>query len=135
MAFRVFLAAMLFPVIALADTVIDAVPKSRVLATPDGSQRDVLPTAKQHESRVIITKIGGKYYWATRGNAQLTYVKSGVFHLFLDPQGGGYIEVNDTHTQPESLRPKGARFQYKEHLRSGMFGAFTYFGESDTFAP
>ncbi len=128
-------AALAMPGIALADTVIDAVPKSRVVATAEGSQRDVLSPAKQHEGRLIITKIDGKYYWATRGNTLLNYTKSGVFHLFIDPKGGGYIEVSDTHTQPESLRPKGARFQYKEHLRSGMFGAFMYFGESDTFAP
>jgi hypothetical protein len=123
------------PGITLADTVIDAVPKSRVLATAEGAQRDVLPPAKQHEGRLIIAKIDGKYYWATRGNTLLNYTKSGVFHLFIDPKGGGYIEVSDTHAQPDSLRPKGARFQYKEHLRSGMFGAFMYFGESDTFAP
>ena len=135
MTLRALLITMLFPAAAFADTVIDAVPKSRVVATSEGSQRDVLSGGKLHESRLIITKTDGKYFWETRGNALLTYVKSGVFHIFLDPKGGGYIEVSDTHTYPESLRPKGARFQYKEHLRSGIFGAWTYFGESDTFAP
>lgn len=132
---RALLVAVLFPAVALADTVIDAVPKSRVVATPEGSQRAVLSGGKQHELRLIITKTGGVYYWASRGNSPLTLSKSGIFHIFIDPKGGGYIEVRDTHGQPESFRPKGARFQYKEHLRSGMFGAFTYFGESETFDP
>ena len=132
---RILFVAMLLPMAVQAETVIDAIPKSRVVATSEGAQRDVLSGAKQQEFRLIITKVNGKYYWATRENTPLIYTKSGVFHLFIDPKGASYIEVNDTHTQAESLRPKGARYQYKEHLRSGMFGAFTYFGETDKFAP
>ena len=135
MMLRALFFAMLLPAAVHAETVIDAIPKSRVVATPDGAQRDVLSSSKQHESRLIITKVNGNYYWATRENTPLVYTRSGVFHLFIDPKGGNYIEVSDTHTQPESLRAKGARFQYKEHLRSGMFGAWTYFGETDKFAP
>jgi hypothetical protein len=132
---RAFVVAALLPGTSLADTVFDAVPTSRVLANAETSQRDLLSPAKQHEYRLIITKVDGKYYWATRGNTLLNYTKSGIFRLFIDPQGGGYIEVSDSQTQSESLRAGGARFKYKEHLRSGTFGVRTYFGESAGFSP
>jgi hypothetical protein len=129
------LVAVLLSPAVIADTVFDAVPTSRVIATSTGAQRDVLSGAKQQELRVIISKVDGNYYWTTRDNVPLLLHRSGIFYLFVDPTGGGYVEIRDTHMETESLRPEGARFLYKEHLRSGMFGAFTYFGEAETFAP
>lgn len=120
---------------AYADVVIDAIPRSRVDATPENANREVFSASKRQESRLIITKVDGQYYWATRENTPMTYTTSGIFHLFIDPKGGGYVEVADTHSLPSAFREKGARFQYKEHVRSGMWGAFTYFGETDAFAP
>ena len=86
---RVFLFVTLLPFAAKAETVIDAIPNSRVVATPDAAQRDILSASRQQESRLIIVKNQGNYYWATRESTPLVYNKSGIFHLFIDPKGGG----------------------------------------------
>jgi hypothetical protein len=115
--------------------VLNGLPSSKVESSSAETKREVLPQSKQLESRVLITKEGGNYFWASRGNRPLVYRSSGVVHVFVEAGGAGYIEVIDQNALPEPMRAKDApRILYKEHIRS-MLTTITYWGGSDAFAP
>jgi hypothetical protein len=122
---------------ALAQVVLDAKPtvkvQSGVLGLGDvETSRRLLSEPDRTKWRVTIISRGGRYFWASREDRELFYRPSGAFHLFIDPLGGGYIKVFDTHTQPEFMRGPGPRFQYMEHLTLWL-QTFTYWGASEEF--
>ena len=121
---------------ALAQMVVlNGVPTSKVESSSAETKREVLAQGKQLEARVLITKEGGNYFWASRGNRPLVYRASGVVHVFVEPGGAGYIEVIDQNSLPEAMRSRDrSRILYKEHIRS-MLTSITYWGGSDAFAP
>ncbi len=84
---------------------------------------------------MLISKVGSQYIWASRENRPLAYHQSGVVHIFVEPNGSGYVEVVDQNDLPEMLRDKTRpRFLYKEHIRS-MLANITYWGSADAFTP
>jgi hypothetical protein len=131
-----FAALTLVATFAQAQTlVLNGIPTSKVQSSSGTTEREVLPQAKQLEARVLITKQGGNYFWASRGNRALVYRMSGVVHIFIEAGGAGYIEVIDQNTLPESMRSNDKpRVLYQEHIRS-MLSSITYWGGSDAFAP
>ena len=136
MRLAVFAAFLLGAGFAQAQTlVLNGLPTSKVESSSAATEREVLAQAKQLEARVLITKDGGNYVWASRGNRPLVYRMSGVVHVFVEAGGAGYIEVIDQNALPEAMRAKDKpRVLYKEHIRS-MLSSITYWGGSDAFAP
>ncbi len=116
----------------LAQTVLSARPTVKVESNAASTQRFQLSDAEQEEFRVVITTRDGRYYWISREGRELMHHRSGVFHYFIDPTGGGYVKVVDTDLLPESLRDPGPRVQYLEHVTLGL-GTITYWGASEDF--
>lgn len=117
-----------------ADTsvVLEGRPTIKVESAEDLTTRSEVAEAEREKLKVVIVKKGGRYYWASRDNRELTRRVSGAFHYFVDAAEGGYVRVFDTSTLAESLRPEGPRFQYIEHIP--LFrGTVTYWGGLDTF--
>lgn len=134
---RYFLMALLifagFTSVSAEQVVFNAIPASRVDSSAEKTTRQVLDESKRNEFRLLITKVGDQYFWATRENKPLIHTVSGAFHIFTDTDGSGYIKIFDTHALPESIRDPGPRYQYMEHLHLWL-GSTTYWGVSDQFA-
>lgn len=116
------------------EAVIAAEPFSRVRSAASDSVREKLSSSEAKKNALIISKSGSEYIWATRQSRQLVYVQSGVFHLFIDPWGGGYVKVFDQHALPETMRQPGPRFRWYEHVSTGL-ETITYWGEANAFQP
>lgn len=77
----------------------------------------------------VISRIGDKYYWASRENKEMIRIVSGAFITFLAVDGAGYVRIvapgmkgtvslmSDTET----------RFDYVEHALIGL-RSITYYG-------
>lgn len=116
---------------AAAETVVfSALPSSRVSSTDTSTKREMLTADKQKEYRLVITKRDGKYYWASRENRELYYTLSGVFHIFIDLRGGGYVKIFDR----KLLREAGPNFGYLEHNHLWL-DTITYWGDGSAFEP
>ena len=116
---------------AIAETVvINATPTAKVASGPDETERLVLAEADREKSRLVILKRDGRYLWASRENRELSYQLSGAFHYFIDPAGGGYVKVFDSHMLPASLRDPGPRYRYMEHVTLWL-GTITYWGATE----
>lgn len=106
-------------------------PTIQVDSAEDLTTRTELTAAASEKLAVRIVKKGGRYYWASRDNQELTRRVYGAFSLFIDPATGGYVRVFDTSTLPQSLQSEGPQFRYIEHVL--LFNAtVTYFGGAET---
>lgn len=114
--------------------VFNAIPLTRVTSSADSTARESLSESESYEYRVLITKEGNNYLWATRENRYLLHTISGVFHLFIDSRGGGYIKILDSDLLPKSLRDQGPRYRYMEHMTMHL-GSITYWGAAERFEP
>jgi hypothetical protein len=114
--------------------VFNAYPLTRVTSSADSTSRESLTESKGNEYRVIITKEGNNYLWATRENRHLLHTISGAFHLFIDSRGGGYIKIFDLDLFPKSPRDQGPRYRYMEHMTMHL-GSVTYWGAAERFEP
>lgn len=57
------------------------------------SRNHQLNESQQLESRVLITKVGNKYIWASRKNIELSMHKNGEITTYLETNGAGYVRV------------------------------------------
>lgn len=124
-----------FPTLSLSENlVLNGIPVSKVSSSFEDTHRFILSESEQNEFRLLITNKNGKYYWASRGNRELILKISGMIYIFIDPSGGGYIEILDTKIVPEFSQANGKRFLYKEHLRNFLTN-ITYWGYANEFSP
>ena len=114
--------------------VLNGLPIWKVSSSFEDTNRVILTESEQNEFRLLITGNNGKYYWASRGNRELTLKISGAIYIFIDPMGGGYIEILDTDIVPEFSKTGNRRFVYKEHLRNFLTN-ITYWGFANEFSP
>ena len=82
------------PLTGSAETILNAFPSTKVTSTDKFTTRSELNRQQQIANRVIIEKIDDKYYWTTRQNHELFPTKSGLYMIFIDPMGSGYVKVN-----------------------------------------
>lgn len=77
----------------------------------------------------VISEIGGRYYWASRENKEMTRQEGGAFITFLAVDGGGYVRIiAPGMKQAVSLTGETeAKFDYVEHLLIGL-KSVTYYG-------
>ena len=122
---------------AQARVVLDALPDSRVAATQDFAEREILNRADREANRVTVVWDGDAYRWTTRENRELIYVGGGLFgvyHAFVDPEGGGWIKVMDQRDLPELLRVDGPDIQFYESVSTGLT-VLTYWGSASDLQP
>lgn len=86
------------------------------------------------DAMLLIVKRGDRYYWASREDRELVRIQSGVFNLYIDPRGGGYVKVLDQRFMAPDYLYEGAPIQYYEHLTMGL-GTFTYWGDAERYDP
>ena len=119
------LITILIPVARLeARVVLDGTPDTRAIADEESVRREVLTPELRADSRVIIIWDGESYRWVTRENRVLIHNSGGLFHHFIDPQGGGWIKVMD----------HGGNIQYFESV-SSFLTTITYWGTASEFNP
>lgn len=116
---------------AQSRTVFNGVPAIKI--SEGGLERlpEALPTEKATNLRCVISEIGGKYYWATRENKELTRRSAGAFITYSAVDGSGYIRVIDpAYKAAVALAsPTESRFDYVEHLLLGL-RSVTYYGKA-----
>jgi hypothetical protein len=100
-------------------------------ARPTSKNGKSLKSSKSEEFGIMIKKKDRRLLWASRGSRELIYSRSGIFHIFVDPAGSGFISIMDTSTLPDGVN-KGARYMYGEHIRAGV-GTISYIGEASYF--
>jgi len=135
--FIIFILLLLTSPLLSQPVVLDAKPTVLIFSDASSTTRSVLSKAAQDNSRIRIAKQGNRYIWVSRENAELVLQLSGAVHYFIDPHGGGYVKVLDTHKllkSPKSTRTPGPRYEYMEHV-SLLLGTITYWGATDTFEP
>jgi hypothetical protein len=117
LAIALFALAAALDASAQARTVFAGIPSVKV--TESGTQRAVenIPREKAANLSIVISEIGGKYYWATRDNRELARSVSGAFTTYTAVDGVGYVRV----------AAPGGRFDYVEHLLIGL-SSVTYYG-------
>lgn len=79
--------------------------------------------------KCIISKIGDKYYWASRENTEMVRRESGAFVTFIAINGSGYVRIIlPNMKEATSLMEKTEDiFDYVEHLLIGL-RSVTYYG-------
>jgi len=126
--------ALVLPASAEDGLVLSAVPTAKVESSSDRTERFSLAPAQAQEFAVVIVKRNGRYFWASRENRELLHSRSGVFDLFIEPGGSGYIKVLDQRALPDFLRVPGPAIQYLEQMTLGL-ATLTYWGEATDFSP
>jgi hypothetical protein len=110
---------MITGVTSAAETVLLGIPESRVNAGPETSGRSLLSEEQQEANSVVIVEDRGRFLWRTREDHPVTRSVSGIFVLYVCPEGCGYIKVNMTDGT------------YLEHVTLGLT-TITYFGNAIT---
>ncbi len=85
---------------------------------------------KALEFKCTITKVGEKYFWASRNDIELTRIQSGAFVTFVATSGAGYVrfilsEMKDAPLMEETEK----KYDYVEHMLIGL-KSVTYYGKS-----
>lgn len=113
----------LSPVVCFAQTevvVIKGTPIIQSKSSVEESKNFQLSESQQAESRLIITKIGQKYYWSSRQDRELTKHESGIYTTFLETKGAGYVKAMKS----------ADKVLYMEHMGLGL-ETITYWGVAD----
>ena len=90
-----------------------------------------VPRATAVNLECVISEIGGRFYWATRENKELTRHESGAFVTFIATDGSGYVRsiLPRFKNAASLMSPTEERFDYVEHLLTGL-ASVTYYGAS-----
>jgi hypothetical protein len=67
-----FIALVLITPARAEELVFNAIPLTKVTSSTDITKRGLLSESERNEYRVLITKEGNSYFWATRKNRPLT---------------------------------------------------------------
>lgn len=78
----------------------------------------------------VVSKIGDKFYWASRENVPMIEVDGGgAYVTYVAVNGSGYVRVlkADMKKMAALIDDTGAKFDYVEHLLIGL-KSVTYYG-------
>lgn len=122
---RIFAFAILFlfPTVCLAISeivVFKGIPVVQNKSSVEESVNFQLSDSQQSESRSIITRKGQKYFWTSRQDRELTRHESGIYTIFLETRGAGYVKVMRS----------ADKVLYMEHMGLGL-ETITYWGVAD----
>lgn len=104
------------PQLQITETALNRVPKQIGEAEADGFE-------------CVISKIGKRYYWASRENRELVRVVSEGFITYVAVDGSGYVRLVDPQRKSSVSLVSGTedRFDYVEHVLTGL-RSMSYFG-------
>ncbi|WP_027361654.1 hypothetical protein [Halodesulfovibrio aestuarii] len=97
-----------------AEIVFHGKPLKRVDADFEHTKQVEVANDESLDCLIIIDS--GEFYWASREFRPLVYRHSGVFHMFIDPFGGGYIKIYGK----EKFNGSALAGAYVEHLSLGL---------------
>jgi hypothetical protein len=80
-----------------------------------------VPRSEAEKRRLLITREGDRYFWASRDNTPLYRLDSGDYVTYIAATGVGYVRVLDP------AKARGRKVTYMEHL-TVQLGSVTYFG-------
>lgn len=107
------------PVVIPADaTAMKGSPTVRVETTADATRRQTLTGKDANQHGLRITVNGGRYFWTSRQNEELTLRTAGDFTYLTTANPGQYVR----------LRRINDRLTYVEHVEMDS-RSVTYFGE------
>jgi hypothetical protein len=112
-------------------TVFAGVPAIKIQEAGLGRAPLELERAEAVKWACVISEIGGKFYWASRENRELTRQTSGSFITYVAVDGSGYVRVigPDAKQRAASMSATEAEFDYVEHLLIGL-QSVTYYGHT-----
>ena len=118
------------PMVAQATTVFKGRPEIKVVERALNRDAGPVPQEQAPNLECIISRIGDRYYWATRENKEMVAIESGAFITFIAIEGAGYIKVIKPEMKGVAslMGDAEARFDYVEHLTIGL-SSVTYFGK------
>lgn len=130
-ALLVFLICAMFSVYVQAETVFTGLPEVKISESGDSRLPEVVPRDKAGSFVCVISKIDGKYYWASRENTSLLRVENGAFITFIAGNGSGYVRIINPELKQAASLAGGpeAKFNYVEHLLIGL-RSVTYYGKA-----
>jgi len=121
-----------FPSFGQARTVFTGVPNVKI--SEGGSERlvEAVPRSQAANLQCVISESGGKYYWATRGNKELSRNVGGAFITYIAVDGSGYVRIIDPQRKSiaSSMSETEAKFDYVEHALLGL-RSVTYYGNAN----
>jgi hypothetical protein len=97
--------------------VVNGLPMKKVISDIEGTESVTVSEKERLSYRLLITKKGKQYVWASRDNKELIFSQNGAFYDFVEPNGRGYIRVSIVD----------GKCLYMEHLTLG-FKNITYWG-------
>lgn len=119
------------PVLGQSRTVFSGIPSVKVSEGGTGHVPEAIHRDKAVNLGCVISEIGGKYHWATRGNKELVRHASGAFVTYVATDGSGYVRIIDPSVKGSAalMSPTEAKFDYVEHLLIGL-RSVTYYGHA-----
>ena len=105
-----------------AETAFVGIPSRQATAGP--KKAEAQDVRNPSEALVVISRVDEKWQWTSREDRPLVKLRSGIYFLFIDPQGGGYIKM----VNPEFSSLADEEYTYVEHLITGI-GSISYWGK------
>ncbi len=99
-----------------SEIIFEGIPTKMIVSGLDVNKETHLTNQQKNKSRVLITKRGKDYFWASREDKQLIPTVSGIYLFFIAP-GSGYVKIST------------ATNEYIEHMSLGL-ATFTYWGNT-----
>jgi hypothetical protein len=118
------------PLLAQAvTTAFSGVPSQKVSEAGNERRAEKITRHQSANLGCVVSEIGGKFYWATRGNKELVRIASGAFVTYVSVDGSGYVRVvgPDAKAAASAMSPTEAKFDYRERILVGL-RSVTYYG-------
>lgn len=113
------------------EVVFEGLPVKKIEVTESVAATYEVVKTEREKYKVVIVKVGNKYFWKSRGNLEVIPMKSGVYITYLSVTGSGYVRVlNEEMRKLLSMlseKEKAKNYKYFEHLVHQM-GSITYYG-------
>ena len=105
------------------------IPITKIGESGDLRTSEIVAKEDKLDLQCIITEVDGKFFWKTRENNEMVKVRSGIYINYIALNGSGYVRVIDQEMKKNVFREGEQKFDYKEHLLSGL-SSITYFGHT-----
>jgi hypothetical protein len=118
---------------AQAVTVFSGKPVVKVSEAGIERVAEVLENDRAVNLKCVISRIGGKYYWASRENREMERFEYGAFVTFVAARGLGYVKLVKPNMKDAAalMSETEEKFDYIEHIIQGL-RTITYFGMNVT---
>lgn len=114
---------------AQATTVFAGLPQVKISEGGVGRAPENVSGDRAVNFACVISRIGDKYYWASRENKEMIPIAGGAFITFLAVDGAGYVRIVAPGMKGavSVMGDTESRFDYAEHALIGL-RSVTYYG-------